>query len=292
MDLKTLADQSGLSVREIAKRVGRNSGTISSVINGNYSSANLELIRQAIIDVCQEGAAKITESDYVIAQKNAFLTASQQFSIDRLERVLASGQAFFEVILGESGTGKTTAMTTFCEGRKDVLYVKARENQSVSMLARMLVKATGEKRAKGNADELCAAFCDACLSTGVAMVVIDEADLWVHGSDEAFGRKVELIREVYESGVTVVLVGLPELKKRIAKLGGYVQNRITSGEIMTVDVSELIEFGQNKGLEYAETLAKRAANYGYLRMVAKVMQNMELGYSEREAITLLGMVKI
>jgi hypothetical protein len=61
---------------------------------------------------------------------------------------------------------------------------------------------------------------------------------------------------------------------------------------MTVDVSELIEFGQNKGLEYAETLAKRAANYGYLRMVAKVMQNMELGYSEREAITLLGMVKI
>jgi hypothetical protein len=160
------------------------------------------------------------------------------------------------------------------------------------MLARMLVKATGEKRAKGNADELCAAFCDACLSTGVAMVVIDEADLWVHGSDEAFGRKVELIREVYESGVTVVLVGLPELKKRIAKLGGYVQNRITSGESMTVDVSELIEFGQNKGLEYAETLAKRAANYGYLRMVAKVMQNMELGYSEREAITLLGMVKI
>jgi DNA transposition AAA+ family ATPase len=292
MDLKTLADQSGLSVREIAKRVGRSSGTISSVINGNYSSANLELIRQAIIDVCQEGAAKITESDYVIAQKNAFLTASQQFSIDRLERVLASGMAFFEVILGESGTGKTTAMTTFCEGRKDVLYVKARENQSVSMLARMLVKATGEKRAKGNADELCAAFCDACLSTGVAMVVIDEADLWVHGSDEAFGRKVELIREVYESGVTVVLVGLPELKKRIAKLGGYVQNRITSGESMTVDVSELIEFGQNKGLEYAETLAKRAANYGYLRMVAKVMQNMELGYSEREAITLLGMVKI
>lgn len=292
MDLKTLVDQSGLSMREIAKRVGRSSGTISSVVNGNYSSANLELIQQAIMDACHEGAAQLVESDYVIAQKAAFLTASQQFSIDRLERVLASGQAFFEVVLGESGTGKTTAMTRFCEGRRDVLYVKARENQSVSMLARMLLKSTGDKKAKGNADELCAAFCDACLSTGVAMVVIDEADLWVHGSDEAFGRKIELIREVYESGVTVVLVGLPELKKRIAKLGGYVQNRITSGESMTVDVSELTEFGESKGLKHAEKLAKSAASYGYLRMFAKVEQNMALGYSENEAITLLGMLSV
>lgn len=287
VDLKTLVANSGLTLNEIAQRVGRSKGCVSSVINGNYSSSNLEMLTAAIADVCNSVEVAPAQD-----AASAFYTDSQRFVMDRLERVLACGLPFFETVLGESGMGKTTAVQAFCEGRKDVLYVKARENQSVSMLARMLLRATGDKKVKGNADEICTAFCEACLSTGVGMLVIDEADLWVHGSDEAFGRKIELVREVYESGVSVVLVGLPELKKRISRLGGYVQNRITSGELMSVEVSELEEFGELSGFANAAKMAKVAADYGYLRMFAKVSQNIQLGYSENEAITLLGMIKV
>lgn len=287
MELKQLAEQSGLSLDEIGRRVGRSKGTISAVLNGNYSSSNLEIIQEAIIQVC----AQASEQAQPAAVEQAFYTDSQAFVMDRLTRVLAHGSAFFETVLGESGTGKTTAVTDFCAGRKDVLYVKARENQSVSMLARALLRATGDKKVKGNADEICTAFCEACFATGISMVIIDEADLWVHGSDEAFGRKIELVREVYESGISVVLVGLPELKKRITRLGGYVQNRITSGELMAVDVAELEAFARLKGFKEAVKMARGAVNYGYLRMFAKVAQNMALGYTEAEALTLLGMIK-
>jgi DNA transposition AAA+ family ATPase len=291
MDLKTLIEQSGLSYETIGKAIGRNKSTISSIVNGKYSSNNLQLITDAIIEVCTNQREVVDGIAHETAG-NAFFTETQTVQIDRLGRILESGKPFFEIVLGESGTGKTTAMQSFSNGRNDVLYVKARENQSVSMLGRMLLKEAGERKTKGNADELCTAFCEACLSTGVSMVIIDEADLWIHGSDEAFGRKVELVREVYEQGISVVLVGLPELKKRIAKLGGYAQNRITSGVALKVTVEELEEYGKMKGMTHAAVLAKNAANHGYLRMFAKVEQNMSLGYDEKTAISMLHTVKL
>jgi DNA transposition AAA+ family ATPase len=286
-NLKEIIEQSGLTYEQIGKRIGRSKGTVSGIVMGKYSSNNLQMITDAIVEICtHKEAANDTPAS------NDFFTTTQSVQIDRLERVLESGAPFFETVLGESGTGKTTAMQAFSRNRDDVLYVKARENQSVSMLGRMLLKETGERKLKGNADELCTAFCETCSSTGISMIIIDEADLWVHGSDEAFSRKVELVREIYESGITVVLVGLPELKKRIAKLGGYAQNRITSGVVLKVTVEELEAYGVMKGMKHASTLAKNAANHGYFRMFAKVEQNMLLGYDEQMAISMLHTVKL
>ena len=130
MDLKTLIEQSGMSYEAIGKAIGRNKSTISSIVNGKYSSNNLDLITGAIIETCTNREAANDEPEM-----GTFLTTTQSVQIDRMVRILESGAPFFEIVLGESGTGKTTAMRTFSEGRADVLYVRARENQSVSMLA-------------------------------------------------------------------------------------------------------------------------------------------------------------
>jgi len=79
--------------------------------------------------------------------------------------------------------------------------------------------------------------------------------LFVKDNDLTFERKFELLREIYEYGkryklgIAVIAVGLGVLKKRIDKLGGYLQSRLTYSPEMVLSRDELIKIGQMSGIE-------------------------------------------
>lgn len=124
---------------------------------------------------------------------------------------------------------------------------------------------------------------------------MDEADLFVKDNDLTFERKFELLREIYEYGkrnnlgIAVIAVGLGVLKKRIDKLGGYLQSRLTYSPEMTLSQDELMKIGEMSGLN--KDVCEYLAECENARFFEKIALNMALGYEERAAVNLVYQVR-
>jgi DNA transposition AAA+ family ATPase len=290
VELKEKFELSGLTLKDVAAKLGKSISTVSDVINGNYNTGKSELYRVAIEKICDEKISKLAQSNNA---NEAWLSLAQLKIKDRLERMIGSGLSFFELILGDSGMGKTHLLKEMAKER-GALYVKARASQSASAFMSMLLKAMGEK-ARGNTDEKLERFCEVVEDTKTKLIIVDEADLFAKDKDATFERKFELLREVFEYananklGVTVVAVGLPLLKKRVDKLGGYLQSRLTYSPEMTLSVDELETIGRLKGID--EDMGKFLANGHNARLYEKAANNIALGYDQRVAANLVYSVR-
>jgi len=284
MELKERFGKSGLTLKEIAAKLGKSVSTVSDVINGNYSTANAELYKAAIEKIINE---KISE-----VKDERFLTLSQEKILDRIKRMRQSGLSFFELVVGGSGMGKTHLMK-IVEKEMGAVYVKARVSQSASAFMSMLLKAIGEK-VYGNTDEKLERFCEAFEASGKKILIVDEADLFARDKDATFERKFELLREIYEYGKTnglsfiVIAVGLDILKKRIDRLGGYLQSRITYSPEMKMNEEELLKVAEMMGLGSVSEYLVSGMN---ARLFEKAANNVALGYEERVSANLVYSVR-
>jgi len=293
VELKEKFELSGLTLKEVAQRLGKSVSTVSDVINGNYNTGKAELYRVAIEKICDEKISELAQLKIGANTNEAWLSLAQLKIKERLERMIGSGLSFFELVLGDSGMGKTHILKEMAK-KPGVVYVKARASQSASAFMSMLLKAMGEK-AYGNTDEKLERFCEVVEDTKTKLIIVDEADLFAKDKDATFERKFELLREVFEYananklGVTVVAVGLSLLKKRIDKLGGYLQSRLTYSPEMTLSVDELETIGRIKGID--EDMDKFLANGRNARLFEKAANNIALGYDQRVAANLVYSVR-
>ena len=220
----------GITLGKIADAIGKREGTVSGVLNGKYDSSKSELYAAAIetfLDkvIAANAPKKETQNGGV------WLSLAQQKIKERIYKMEQTRLSFFELILGESGMGKTYLLQKLT-GELGGIYVKARKSLSASAFMRLLLRAVGEKP-KGNTDDKFEQFCEAIANLKTRLIVIDEADLFVRDNDLTFERKFELLREIYEFskrenlGIAVIAVGIGVLKKRIDRLGGYLQSRLT-----------------------------------------------------------------
>ncbi|MDR1911252.1 MAG: AAA family ATPase [Helicobacteraceae bacterium] len=289
MDLREKFSQSGLTLKEAAIKLGKSPSTISDVINGKYVAKNAELYAAAIEKMCDERLTLAVASESF----SGYWTAAQEAIKDRFERMIASKRSFFELVVGESGMGKTYLMTRFAKERK-AIYVKARASQSASAFMSALLRAIDEKT-YGATDDKLERFCEAIERGGYRMVIVDEADLFARDRDATAERKFELLREIYEFGkmrnlgITVVAVGLGNLKRRIEKLGGYLQSRITYSPEMIASTDELQRIGSIMGI--GTGMSEFLAQGQNARLYEKAANNIALGYEERVAANLVYSVR-
>lgn len=280
----------GETLETIGKAIGKGGGTVSGVINGKYASSKAELYETAIEAYLDRVLAANTEKKEAKTPKSeVWLSTAQEKIRDRIFKMNGSNLSFFELILGESGMGKTFLLEMTAR-ELDGVYVKARKSLSASAFMSLLLRAIGEKPS-GNTDDKFEAFCEAITQSKTRLIIVDEADLFVKDNDLTFERKFELLREIYEYGkrnnlgIAVIAVGLGVLKKRIDKLGGYLQSRLTYSPEMVLSKDELIKIGQMNGIE--GEIAEFLAEGDNARLYEKTSLNLALGYEAKVAANLV-----
>lgn len=280
----------GETLETIGKAIKKGEGTVSGVINGKYASSKAELYETAISAYLDRVlAANAPKKELNAPKSEVWLSTAQEKIRDRIFKMNASGLSFFELILGESGMGKTFLLEMTARELGGV-YVKARKSLSASAFMSLLLRAIGEKPS-GNTDDKFEAFCEAITQSKTRLIIVDEADLFVKDNDLTFERKFELLREIYEYGkrnnlgIAVIAVGLGVLKKRIDKLGGYLQSRLTYSPEMVLSRDELIKIGQMNGIE--GEIAEFLAEGDNARLYEKTSLNLALGYEAKVAANLV-----
>ena len=279
---------------ETLETIGKGEGTVSGVINGKYASSKAELYETAIEAYLDRVlAANAPKKEAKTPKSEVWLSTAQEKIRDRIFKMNGSNLGFFELILGESGMGKTLLLEMTARELRGV-YVKARKSLSASAFMSLLLGAIGEKPS-GNTDDKFERFCEAITQSKTRLIIVDEADLFAKDNDLTFERKFELLREIYEYGkryklgIAVIAVSLVVLKKRIDKLGGYLQSRLTYSPEMTLSQDELMKIGEMSGLN--KDVCEYLAECENARFFEKTALNMALSYEERAAANLVYQVR-
>lgn len=277
----------GITQETLARQINKGESTVSGLLNGKYNSGKKELYEARLNAFLDEQIA--AHQPKQSGDNGVWLSLSQQKIKERVRRMKESKFSFLELITGESGMGKTFLLEMVVK-ELGGLYVKARKSLSASAFMSQLLRAVGEKP-RGNTDDKFELFCETIAKSGVRLIVIDEADLFVRDNDLTFERKFELLREVYEFGrrenlgITVIAAGLGKLVERINGLGGYLQSRFTYSPEMTLSHDELLNIGKLSGL--SEDVSEYLAECDNARLYEKTALNLTLGYSEKVAANLV-----
>lgn len=290
-----LKERINLTQKDLCKVLDKGESTISAILKGDYKSAKTELYEaklNAFMDSkIKELTSQKSQSEPIV--KEPWLSKSQKAIKNRVLAMMNSPYSFFELVLGESGMGKTHLLKGICKEFGGV-YVKARRSLSSSAFMSQILKALGENP-RGNTDDKLNAICEELERQNIKLIVIDEADLFERDNDFTFERKFELLREIFEFskdrnlGISVIAVGLTKLKKRIDKLGGYLQSRLTYSPVMNLSHDELMKIGELMGLsaEVSEYLSDGVN----ARLFEKTAANTALGFDERVAANLVYQVR-
>lgn len=277
----------GITQETLARQINKGESTISGLLNSKYNSGKKELYEARLNAFLDEQIAAHQPKQN--GDNGVWLSLSQQKIKERIRRMKESKFSFLELITGESGMGKTFLLEMVVK-EFGGLYVKARKSLSASAFMSQLLRAVGEKP-RGNTDDKFELFCETIAKSGVRLIVIDEADLFVRDNDLTFERKFELLREVYEFGrrenlgITVIAAGLGKLVERINGLGGYLQSRFTYSPEMTLSHDELLNIGKLSGL--SEDVSEYLAECDNARLYEKTALNLTLGYNEKVSANLV-----
>ncbi|MBQ3673994.1 MAG: ATP-binding protein [Campylobacter sp.] len=293
-----LKERINLTQKDLCKVLGKGESTISAILKGGYKSAKTELYEAKLNAFMDSNIKELMGNEETRSQsdngaKEPWLSKSQKAIKNRVLAMMSSPYSFFELVLGESGMGKTHLLKGVCKEFGGV-YVKARRSLSSSAFMSQILKALGENP-RGNTDDKLNAICEECERQNIKLIVIDEADLFERDNDFTFERKFELLREIFEFskdrnlGISVIAVGLTKLKKRIDKLGGYLQSRLTYSPVMNLSHDELMKIGEIMGLsaEVSEYLSDGVN----ARLFEKTAANTALGFDERVAANLVYQVR-
>jgi DNA transposition AAA+ family ATPase len=270
-DLRSLLQASGLTITDLAKEAGISKTTASLIVSGKYrgSSEKVELV-MSVIQKHTKGNDQ--EKD---EQAGVVLTNDQQLMLALLR---AAGRfRKFAMLVGPSGVGKTFTCRKY-EEEADVIVLQARPRWSYGGMLRSLCRVFGVS-ASGSNDEKLERILEKAQDK---QVVVDEADLLVRGrTDAQILPMIEVYRQIYEAGASVVLVGLPVLWRAIVRAGEtYVFSRIVlAREIGVPAITELVQFWRRiieptypQLIDMGRQLAEKAKLHGNFRFLMELAQ--------------------
>jgi DNA transposition AAA+ family ATPase len=269
------------TVREVAEEVGVSAATVSLVQNGRYRGSTQTkekvMARLKRTDAPGEGAPEGVEPDIMESIRPAqytpplagFTTLGQQIMYALLQASL--DEAEFSLITAPSGVGKTTVGVDFCD-QNGGSYFKCRRSMGLGSMLDALCEhfhlsiAGTNDRKLGRLARL--------PEMGVPILIVDEADLLTSKRGDAFLQMIEVFRELKESGLPVVLMGLPDLELQIrAQAASYIYSRLGYyANVQAPTSEELIRFAEmlQIGEKYRRRVIVNASHRGFFRYVAQV----------------------
>jgi len=192
-----------ISQAKAAQALGYSSGVISAYKSRNYTG-NVKALEEKIDAWLKREARRLDRLDVPVAETT---------TLEKMRRAItiAQDEADIAVIIGDAGTGKTTALRQYEKESHSALLIEVDPSFSQVTLMNEIARALGVE-AKGGQNAVVERVIEA-LNGRDAVLIIDEAD---YLSDSA----LELIRRIVndKSHTGVVLVGLPRLEFKIRNL--------------------------------------------------------------------------
>lgn len=274
------------SLRQIAEETGVSPATVSLIQNGRYTGRQ-ETKDKVMAKLQKTGAPgdgapemgtglseSVRPAQYT-PPLSGFSTVGQQIMRAVLQASLDDGE--FSLVTAPSGTGKTTVGLDFCD-HSGAAYFKCRRSMGLGSLLealcehfRLSISGTNDRKL-GRLSRL--------PEMGVPLLLVDEADLLINKRGDNFLQMIEVFRELKESGLPVVLMGLPELEQAIrAQAASYIYSRL--GYYANVQAPTADEMGRfaellKLGDKHRRRVIANASHRGFFRYVAQVAKRAAL----------------
>jgi DNA transposition AAA+ family ATPase len=251
-----------ISQSKAAQALGYSSGVVSAYKSRTYNG-NVKAFESAAEAWLKREARRIAKIEVPTAETAALDSIRKAVS-------MAQDDGDIAVIVGDSGTGKTTALRAYAEESRSAVLVEVDSSFTKNVLVTEIARAVGVDQ-KGGMTAVIGRIAEA-LRGRDTVVLIDEAD---YLSDASLELVMRVINDKAQTGV--VLAGLPRLKHKLENLRNDHQ-QLTSrvGVLLEVkrmsraDAVKIIE-GVWRGLakETVEAFVKTAD--GSVRTLVKLM---------------------
>ena len=192
-----------ISQNKAAQALGYSSGVISAYKSRSYNG-NVKALEEKIGAWLKREARRLSMIEVPTAETSAMEQVRRAITI-------AQDEADIAVVIGDAGTGKTTALRQYEKESHSALLVEVDPSFSKVTLINEIARALGVED-KGGMNAVVARVIEA-LKDRDAVLVIDEADYLSDSSLELVRR---IINDKAKTGV--VLVGLPRLEYKIRNL--------------------------------------------------------------------------
>jgi DNA transposition AAA+ family ATPase len=192
-----------ISQNKAAQAMGYSAGVVSAYKNHAYNG-NVAVLEEKI-------AAWLKREDRRLSRMDVPITETTTMEQVRRAVAIAQDEADIAVIIGEAGTGKTTALRQYAKESYSALLIDVDPSFSKVVMMNEIARALGVED-KGGMNAVIERVIEA-LKDRDAVLIIDEADYLSDGSLELVRR---IINDKAHTGV--VLVGLPTLEYKIRNL--------------------------------------------------------------------------
>ncbi len=269
MELKELLQKSGINTQQIASDLNISKSAVYQALRGEYQGKK---------DVSQKIEDYLVKKIAAGQQSPNFLTSGQKQVLTILHYTLQDKE--FAIVTGPSGVGKSYACREFCNKRPGCLYLKMIDGMSYGDVVDSLLEPFSV-HVKGPIHRRFLRLIQVLKDNDVKMVIADEADLFTKGSSATFLKKVSIFREIYEAGIGVMLVGLPDLEKKLRDSEErYIYSRIGyARKLKGIEPDELEQFWIHLGGPETNEVAKvirHATCKAYLRTLKTIINRSKL----------------
>jgi DNA transposition AAA+ family ATPase len=251
-----------ISQSKAAQAIGYSSGVISAYKSRNYNG-NIKALEDKVEAWLKREARRVSRIDVPTVETSVIAQMRKAIA-------LAHDEADIAVIVGEAGTGKTTAIHQYEAESHSAFLVEVDPSFTKNVLVAEIARAVGVDE-KGSITAIINRIIEA-LRGRDSVLIIDEAD---YLSDACLELLRRVINDKAETGV--VLVGLPRLEYKLRNLrNDHEQLASRVGVFIKLEkmrkadaVKILSNVWQNLTSETIEAFVKMAA--GSVRSLVKLM---------------------
>ena len=192
--LEQYIEDTGLSQAAVAKQLVKSATTINQYLKGTYKG-DVTAIDEAVAELVARYQIKDATSDFVP-------TASATRILEVCD--MAHRLSCMNMIIGDAGLGKTTALKHYAATTKNVLLIETDTTYSVRMLLSEICRVSGIIAPRGN-PSMMSAIIDR-LRDSKRLLIIDEAELLNY-------RALETVRRIHDkTNIGIVFAGMPRLR--------------------------------------------------------------------------------
>ena len=192
--LEQYIEDTGLSQAAVAKQLVKSATTINQYLKGTYKG-DVTAIDEAVAELVARYQIKDATSDFVP-------TASATRILEVCD--MAHRLSCMNMIIGDAGLGKTTALKHYAATTKNVLLIETDSTYSVRMLLSEICRVSGIIAPRGN-PSMMSAIIDR-LRDSKRLLIIDEAELLNY-------RALETVRRIHDkTNIGIVFAGMPRLR--------------------------------------------------------------------------------
>jgi DNA transposition AAA+ family ATPase len=222
-----------ISQAKAAQALGYSSGVVSAYKSCTYNG-NVKAFEEAADAWLKREARRVSKIDVPTAETSALESVRKAIS-------MAQDDADIAVIVGVSGTGKTTALRHYEKESRSAFFLEVDPSFTKNVLVSEIARAVGVDQ-KGGMTAVIARIVEA-LRERDSVLIIDEADYLSDSSLELVRR---IINDKARTGV--VLVGLPRLEYKL-------RNIRNDHEQLTSRVGILLKLSKMKKTDAEKILA-------------------------------------